>query len=47
MESSVEEIMEGYALACQAKVDEDMEVLIPPESRLEAEQILMEQPVVD
>ncbi len=44
---SKEEIEEGYALACQTKVDGDMEVLIPPESRLEAEQILMEQPVVD
>jgi uncharacterized 2Fe-2S/4Fe-4S cluster protein (DUF4445 family) len=39
--------MEGYVLACQAKVYGDMEVVIPPESRLEAEQILMEQPVVD
>jgi uncharacterized 2Fe-2S/4Fe-4S cluster protein (DUF4445 family) len=44
---SKEEIKEGYVLACQAKVDEDMEVLIPPESRLEAEQILMDQPIVD
>ena len=44
---SKEEVREGYALACQAKVDEDIEVVIPPESRLEAEQILMEQPVVD
>ena len=44
---SKEEVMEGYVLACQAKVYGDMEVVIPPESRLEAEQILMEQPVVD
>ena len=44
---SKEEVREGYALACQAKVDEDIEVIIPPESRLEAEQILMDQPVVD
>ena len=44
---SKEEVREGYVLACQAKVDEDIEVVIPPESRLEAEQILMEQPVVD
>ena len=44
---SKEEVREGYALACQARVDEDVEVIIPPESRLEAEQILMEQPVVD
>jgi uncharacterized 2Fe-2S/4Fe-4S cluster protein (DUF4445 family) len=44
---SKEEIEEGYVLACQAKVDNDMEVAIPPESRLEGEQILTEQPVVD
>ncbi|MCJ7683181.1 MAG: 2Fe-2S iron-sulfur cluster-binding protein, partial [Desulfobacteraceae bacterium] len=44
---SKEEVSEGYALACQAKVDEDIEVVIPPESRLEGEQILMEQPVID
>jgi len=44
---SKEEVREGYVLACQAKVDEDIEVVIPAESRLEAEQILMEQPMVD
>lgn len=44
---SKEEIEEGYVLACQTKVDNDMEVVIPPESRLEEEQILTEQPVVD
>jgi uncharacterized 2Fe-2S/4Fe-4S cluster protein (DUF4445 family) len=44
---SKEEIEEGYVLACQAKVNNDMEVVIPPESRLEEEQILTEQPVVD
>lgn len=44
---SKEEIEEGYVLACQAKVDNDTEVVIPPESRLEEEQILTEQPVVD
>ncbi|MBW1797610.1 MAG: DUF4445 domain-containing protein, partial [Deltaproteobacteria bacterium] len=44
---SKDEIKEGYVLACQAKVNIDMEVIVPPESRLEAEQILMEQPVVD
>ncbi|MCD6295953.1 MAG: DUF4445 domain-containing protein [Deltaproteobacteria bacterium] len=44
---SKDEIKEGYVLACQAKVNGDMEVIIPPESRLEAEQILMEQPIVD
>ncbi|MBW1735600.1 MAG: DUF4445 domain-containing protein [Deltaproteobacteria bacterium] len=40
---SGEEVREGFALACQAKIDEDIEVVIPPESRLEAEQILMDQ----
>jgi uncharacterized 2Fe-2S/4Fe-4S cluster protein (DUF4445 family) len=44
---SKEEIEEGYALACQTKVDDDMEVVVPPESRLESEQILMEQALVD
>jgi len=44
---SRDEIKEGYLLACQAKIDADLEVVIPPESRLEAEQILMERPVVD
>jgi len=44
---SKEEIMDGYVLACQTKINGDMEVVIPPESRLEAEQILMGQPVVD
>ena len=44
---SKEELKEGYVLACQTRVDSDMEVVIPPESRLEAEQILMEGTVVD
>jgi uncharacterized 2Fe-2S/4Fe-4S cluster protein (DUF4445 family) len=44
---SKEEIEEGSVLACQARVDNDLEVVIPPESRLEEEQILTEQPVVD
>jgi uncharacterized 2Fe-2S/4Fe-4S cluster protein (DUF4445 family) len=35
-----EEIEKGYVLACQTPVKEDLEVLIPPESRLEEEQIL-------
>jgi uncharacterized 2Fe-2S/4Fe-4S cluster protein (DUF4445 family) len=39
---SKEEITEGYVLACQTRVDSDMEVLIPPESRLEEAQILLE-----
>jgi len=37
-----EEIEKGYVLACQTRVREDLEVLIPPESRLEEEQILKE-----
>jgi uncharacterized 2Fe-2S/4Fe-4S cluster protein (DUF4445 family) len=44
---SREEIEEGYVLACQTKTDRDMEVVIPPESRLEAEQIIMEGGIVD
>ncbi len=44
---SKEEILEGYVLACQTKVDSDMEVLIPAESRLEEGQILMECARVD
>ena len=44
---SKEEIKEGYLLACQTQIDTDIDVVIPPESRLEAEQILMERPVVD
>jgi len=44
---SKEEIEEGYTLACQTKVDSDMEVVIPPESRLEEEQILMEEAAID
>jgi len=39
---SKEEIKNGFALACQTKVDSDMAILIPPESRLEEEQIMME-----
>ena len=37
-----EEIEKGYVLACQTPVRENLEVLIPPESRLEEEQILKE-----
>jgi uncharacterized 2Fe-2S/4Fe-4S cluster protein (DUF4445 family) len=44
---SKEEIKEGYVLACQTKVNAPLEVVIPPESRLEQEQILMEGPSVD
>ncbi len=37
-----EEIESGYVLACQIPVEGDLEVWIPPESRLEEEQILKE-----
>jgi uncharacterized 2Fe-2S/4Fe-4S cluster protein (DUF4445 family) len=37
-----EEVEKGYVLACQTPIKEDLEVLIPPESRLEEEQILKE-----
>jgi uncharacterized 2Fe-2S/4Fe-4S cluster protein (DUF4445 family) len=39
---SREEIQQSYVLACQTRVTDDLEVLIPPESRLEEEQILAE-----
>ncbi len=37
-----EEIRTGYVLACQTRVKDNLEVIIPPESRLEEEQILSE-----
>jgi uncharacterized 2Fe-2S/4Fe-4S cluster protein (DUF4445 family) len=37
-----EEIRRGYVLACQTKVTDDVEVEIPPESRAEAAQILID-----
>jgi uncharacterized 2Fe-2S/4Fe-4S cluster protein (DUF4445 family) len=37
-----EEVEKGYVLSCQTRVREDLEILIPPESRLEEEQILGE-----
>jgi uncharacterized 2Fe-2S/4Fe-4S cluster protein (DUF4445 family) len=36
-----EQIEDSYVLACQAEVRDNLEVVIPPESRLEAEQILL------
>ncbi|OQY16771.1 MAG: hypothetical protein B6I32_02595 [Desulfobacterium sp. 4572_20] len=36
-----EEIDDSYVLACQTRVQDNLEVVIPPESRLEAEQILL------
>jgi uncharacterized 2Fe-2S/4Fe-4S cluster protein (DUF4445 family) len=37
---SKEELRNGYVLACQTHVTDNLEILIPPESRLEEEQIL-------
>ena len=37
------EIQAGYVIACQTKVVEDVEVLIPPESRAEGAQILIDE----
>ena len=44
---SKEELNEGFVLACQTKVTSDMEVVIPPESRLEEEQIMIQGAMVD
>lgn len=40
---SRDEIQKGYVLACQTKVMSDVEVLIPPESRAEGAQILIDE----
>jgi len=40
---SKEEINQGYVLACQTKIRSDMEIIIPPESSLEEEQILLDE----
>ena len=37
---SKEEIQSGYVLACQTAVKDNLEVVVPPEARLEEEQIL-------
>lgn len=39
---SADEIMKGYVLACQTRVENDLEVLIPIKSRLEMEKIITE-----
>ncbi len=44
---SKDEIKKGYVLACQARIDHDMEIVIPPESRLEEQQILMGEGMMD
>jgi uncharacterized 2Fe-2S/4Fe-4S cluster protein (DUF4445 family) len=40
---SQDELDKGYVLACQTKIQGDLEVEIPPESRLEQEQIMIEE----
>jgi uncharacterized 2Fe-2S/4Fe-4S cluster protein (DUF4445 family) len=37
---SQDEIMKGYVLACQTEVHDNLEVIIPPESRMDESQIL-------
>jgi uncharacterized 2Fe-2S/4Fe-4S cluster protein (DUF4445 family) len=37
---SPQEIDEGFVLACQAEIEKDVEVEIPPEARMEGQQIL-------
>lgn len=39
---SREEIQSGYVLACQTRVHDNLSVVVPPQSRLEEEQILTE-----
>ena len=40
------EVREGFVLACQARIFTDMDVIIPPEARMEDEQILMDEPIM-
>src|SRR4030042_3241134 len=42
---SKEEVQKGVVLACQTRVTDNLEVVIPPETRLEEEQILTESPL--
>ena len=44
---SQDEIDKGFVLACQTEVHGHMEVEIPPESRLEEEQIMTGEPAED
>ncbi|MBW1980908.1 MAG: DUF4445 domain-containing protein [Deltaproteobacteria bacterium] len=44
---SREEIQEGFVLACQTEVHADLEVWVPPEARLEEEQILTAENIVN
>jgi len=44
---SKDELQQGYVLACQTPVENEVEVEVPPESRLEGEQILVEADTVN
>ena len=37
---SQDELMKGYVLACQAEIHDDLEIVIPPESRVDASKIM-------
>ena len=39
---TVEEIKDGYVLACQTRVEDNLEVMVPAKSRLEMEKIVTE-----
>jgi uncharacterized 2Fe-2S/4Fe-4S cluster protein (DUF4445 family) len=43
---SREEIQEGFVLACQTEIHDDLEIWVPPEARLEEEQILTAESTV-
>ena len=37
---SQDELMKGYVLACQTEIHDDLEIVIPPESRVDASKIM-------
>lgn len=37
---SQDELMKGYVLACQTQIHDDLEIIIPPESRVDASKIM-------
>ncbi len=39
---SQDELMKGYVLACQTEIHDDLEIVIPPESRMDASKIMTE-----
>jgi len=39
---SADEIMKGYVLACQTEVHDDLEIIIPPESRMDESKIMID-----